>query len=113
MQLISHYLVRFLGGCCAVDWGKAKPQIEDGTRGGNWKVEALFEQHQPFHTMKVLSSALSAAILQGTLGAAQGYTDESEVLYYGLSPPVYPSRKSRVNRKMASVHSQPMQQLIN
>lgn len=98
MQLISHYLVRFLAGCCAVDWTKASPQIAGGNPDGNWKIDALFEQYQPFHTMKVLSSALSAAILQGTLGAAQGYTDESEVPYYGLSPPVYPSRKSTENQ---------------
>lgn len=109
MRLISQYLVRFLGGCCALDGGKAKPQIEDGSPDGTWKVDALFEQYQPFHTMKVLSSALSAAILQGTLGAAQGYTDESEVPYYGLSPPVYPSRKSRVNSQMASIQFQSQQ----
>ncbi|OJJ80927.1 beta-glucosidase [Aspergillus glaucus CBS 516.65] len=41
--------------------------------------------------MKVLSPFVSVALTQSTLCAAQGYTNESEVPYYGLSPPVYPS----------------------
>ncbi|RAQ67330.1 beta-glucosidase M [Aspergillus flavus] len=41
--------------------------------------------------MKVLSPLASIALAQGTLCAAQGYTNESEVPYYGRSPAVYPS----------------------
>lgn len=43
--------------------------------------------------MKSLTTALCALAGQSTLVLGQGYTDESEVPLYGLSPPVYPSRK--------------------
>lgn len=36
--------------------------------------------------------ALAIALFPG-LSVAQGYTNESEVPLYGLSPPVYPSRE--------------------
>jgi hypothetical protein len=43
--------------------------------------------------MKTLNVvALSVAFLP-TLAVSQGYTNDSEVTLYGLSPPVYPSRK--------------------
>jgi beta-glucosidase len=37
--------------------------------------------------------ALSLALFPN-VAFSQGYTNESEVHLYGLSPPVYPSRKS-------------------
>lgn len=44
--------------------------------------------------MKVLSPIVSAALTQSAFCAAQqGYTNVSEVPLYGLSLPVYPSRK--------------------
>jgi beta-glucosidase len=40
------------------------------------------------------SSAVAASFaLLPNLVVSQGYTNESEVPLYGLSPPVYPSRK--------------------
>ncbi|KAK3075000.1 hypothetical protein LTR53_002097 [Teratosphaeriaceae sp. CCFEE 6253] len=42
--------------------------------------------------MKLLSSSLATVLaIGGAHVAAQGYTNESEVPYYGLSPPVYPT----------------------
>ena len=44
--------------------------------------------------MKFILSALPAIILSFCpFTTGQGYTNESEVPYYGLSPPVYPTRK--------------------
>jgi hypothetical protein len=44
------------------------------------------------HIMKFCCSVVvSCALLLG-LPAAQGYTNQSEIPLYGLSPPVYPSR---------------------
>ncbi|KAF7596625.1 hypothetical protein BBP40_000547 [Aspergillus hancockii] len=41
--------------------------------------------------MRVLSPFVSIALAQSTLCIAQGYTNESEVPYYGRSPAVYPT----------------------
>ncbi|KAK6841584.1 glycoside hydrolase family 3 protein [Apiospora arundinis] len=41
--------------------------------------------------MKSLTTALCALLGQSTIVLGQGYTNESEVPLYGLSPPVYPS----------------------
>ncbi|KAK8089428.1 glycosyl hydrolase family 3 N terminal domain-containing protein [Apiospora hydei] len=43
--------------------------------------------------MKSLTTALCALLGQSTIVLGQGYTNESEVPLYGLSPPVYPSPK--------------------
>ncbi|KAK8026829.1 glycosyl hydrolase family 3 N terminal domain-containing protein [Apiospora marii] len=43
--------------------------------------------------MKSLTTALCALAGQSTLVLGQGYTNESEVPLYGLSPPVYPTPK--------------------
>ena len=57
----------------------------------------LFSTHKPapLYTeaeMKLSSSILVAASVLAPSSLA-AYTNESEVPYYGLSPPVYPTRK--------------------
>lgn len=56
-------------------------------------LTAIPPQCQPWK-MKSLTTALCALLGQSTVTLGlQGYTNESEVPLYGLSPPVYPSRK--------------------
>lgn len=43
--------------------------------------------------------ALSIALFSGS-SLCQGYTNESEVPLYGLSPPVYPSRSLLLTQNM-------------
>ena len=43
--------------------------------------------------MRFLQLPLAYLLAQGCVVSGQGYTNESDP-YYGLSPPVYPSRKN-------------------
>lgn len=44
--------------------------------------------------MRLSQLLLAHLLAQGTAVSGQGFTNESEVPYYGFSPPVYPSRRT-------------------
>lgn len=62
------------------------------TSGMLRRIGSVAQDYSPTDRMKVILSAVAIVTLLAKLSRA-GYTNFSEVPLYGLSPPVYPTRK--------------------